>query len=65
MKVIKEPPAAEPRRYDCCCGAVLEVERSDCHLVADDRDGNYFQFSCPRCRHLGTIAVSAWSVGGR
>lgn len=57
MRIIK--PEVSPEylvRADCtACRAQIDYEQREGKLVYDDRDGDYFSFTCPCCG--GTINV--------
>jgi DNA-directed RNA polymerase subunit RPC12/RpoP len=60
IKTIRKPKQQKPVRFECgnpLCGAELEAERTDGCFVGEQRDGSYYEFSCPHCR--GRIVVSA------
>lgn len=39
------------------CAALLEVSKSDCRFVHDQRDGNFYSAVCPECG--GGIGIAA------
>lgn len=68
MRILKQPDQPKPYLYGCGCGAQLEVERSDCKRVLDQRDGDYYSFTCPVCLEERAIAAKlpkGWNDGIR
>lgn len=65
MKVLKKGRGKGwKRRVECnACDAQLEVEDTDCKLVSDQRDGDFYSTTCPECGNY--IAIAAKLVGGR
>lgn len=64
MRIISqpvEPPKPKPTIVTCRrCKAVLEVEKSDCKLIGDQREGDYYSFACPVCSYRDNIDARRW-----
>lgn len=60
MRVLKRgsPRGGWKKKVKCrWCSAKLEVEESDCKLIRDRRDGDYYEAKCPECGESITIAA--------
>lgn len=42
---------------ECSCQFQLESE-SEAKFIADQRDGDYYEITCPQCHHKGTYSTS-------
>ena len=64
MRIISQPtePIKPKTTTVTCrrCKAVLEVKKSDCKLVGDQREGDYYNFACPCCRCRDNIDARRW-----
>lgn len=60
IKVIRRGVVKEsiPRTTDCTiCHSELEFVPSEVKRVFDQRDGDFYQFSCPVCNASVTVSV--------
>lgn len=62
MKIISRgtPPETKPVRFECRkCKTVFETTQAEVRRVSDQRDGDFWQHTCPICAYLCTSAVKS------
>jgi RNase P subunit RPR2 len=67
MKILKkgkkQTPTILDKKITCSeCGCKFQLEsEEEARLVADWRDGNYYEITCPQCQHQGTYQATLFT----